>query len=133
MKIKNIFFYLLFGFSIVFSCKENDSYKKDLLSNNQTKIMVACYEVGLRKDTSAVKNLLNKALDPRISHNIRFKGMTVNYSRLMALQQISDYEYDAKIDQFKVDTIATLFYKDWAIARGYIKSASEIDINYLKK
>ena len=71
------------------ACSSSEDYKKDLLSDNQNKIDNACYELDELKDTSAVKPLLTKALDPRISTNLKFKGMSVNYCRLVALKKIS--------------------------------------------
>jgi hypothetical protein len=114
------------------SCTSSEKYKKDLLSDDINKIDNACYELGELKDTSAIKLLLTKALDPRISHNLKFKGMSVNYCRLGALKKISGVEIGRKIDQFRCDTTATQFYLDWAVEHGYLKDRNEVDINYNK-
>jgi len=114
------------------SCTSTEKYKKDLLSNDKDKIDNACYELGELKDTSAVRPLLTKALDPRISHKLKFKGMSVNYCRLTALKKISGADMERRIDQFGPDTAATQFYLDWAVKQGYLKDKNEIEINYNK-
>jgi hypothetical protein len=112
------------------SCNDKDIYKRDLLSNDIDKIDEACFKLGEAKDTSAVKLLLINILDPRMSTNLRYKGMTVNYCRLGALRKIAGTDFGRKIDQFKVDTIATNIYLDWAVRKGYIRNTGEVDIYY---
>jgi hypothetical protein len=133
MQIKNGILFAFIGFLFLSSCSNNVNYKQDLLSGNRDKNITACFELGEKKDTSVVKNLLNKALDPRITHNIKYKGVSVNYAKLMELQKISGYQYRRKITQFQVDTIATLFFIDWALNKEFIKNRNEVDIYYLKK
>jgi hypothetical protein len=119
--------------SILFTeCTSSENYKKDLLSDDKNKIDNACYELGELKDTSAIKPLLTKALDPRISTNLKFKGMSVNYCRLVALKKISGVDIGRKIDQFRPDTAATNFYLDWAVKRGYLNKKNDVDINYYR-
>ncbi|GAB3578771.1 hypothetical protein [Hymenobacter daeguensis] len=128
------YFVLLFsGFAFFVSCTPAAKYKRDLLSDDKTKIDEACYELGEAKDTSAIKLLLTKALDPRISHNLRFYGMTVNYCRLGALKKISGIDNGQKIDRFWPDTAATLFYLNWAVENGYLKDTGEVNIYYYKE
>ncbi len=112
------------------ACTSTDRYKADLLSDDKNKIDKACYELGEAKDISAVKPLLTKALDPRLSTNMEFKGMSVNYCRLTALRKISGADLGRKIDQFGSDTIATLFYLEWAVKHGFLKNRNEVDISY---
>jgi hypothetical protein len=113
------------------SCTSMEEYKKDLLSDDINKIDNACYRLGELKDTSAIKALLTKALDPRISTNLKYKGMSVNYCRLTALKKISGADIGRKIDQFGPDTAATYFYLDWAVKQGYLKDKEEVDVSYL--
>jgi hypothetical protein len=122
----------LSGFILINSCNSTENYKRDLLSDDKNKIDKACFELGEAKDTSAVKLLLTKALDPRISHDIRFKGMSVNYCRLIALKKISGIDIGRKINQFGPDTTATLFYLNWAVKQRHLKDTSEVDISYFK-
>jgi len=113
-----------------YSCTPTRNYKQDLLSNNTSIIDEACYRLGEAKDTSAVKLLFTKILDPRISHDLRFKGMTVNYCRLGALRKI--FGAERKSDQSKVDTAATNYYLDLAVGQGYLKNRNDVDIYYFK-
>lgn len=132
MNIKAIVLSVSTGFLILSSCSNTEEFKQDLLSGNKQKIIKACYKLGEKRDTSAVKNLLYQVLDPRITHNIRFKGVSVNYARLVALQKISGNQYDGKINQSSVDSIATFFFRDWAIEKKYLKDKNEVDIYYFK-
>ena len=125
-------YFILFYF-LLLSCTSREKYKKDLLSNDKTKIDIACFELSELKDTSAIKPLFTKILDPRISTNLRFKGMSVNYCRLGALKKISGVDIGRKIDQFGPDTAATLFYLDWAVKEGFLKNKDEVDIYYQAK
>ena len=117
---------------LLFSCTSTEKYKRDLQSGNINEIDKACFKLGEAKDTSAVKLLLTHILDPRTSTNIHYKGMTVNYCRLVALRKISGVDLGRKINQFWPDTAATLFYLDWAVKNGHIENTSEIDIYYSK-
>jgi hypothetical protein len=133
MNIKTIVLSISTGFLILSSCSNTEEYKQDLLSGDKRKIIEACYELGEKRDTSAVKNLLYQALDPRITHDSRYKGRSINHIRIFALQKISNNQYQRKIDYKHVDTIATLFFRDWAIESKYLKDETEVDIYYLRK
>ena len=130
MRIKNFILVKLIGILVLNSCAHTKNYKQNLLSDDKEKIIQASYELGEIRDTTSVKNLLNKALDPRITHNLKFNGMSVNYSKIRALQKISNNAYKGKINQHEVDTIATIFFRDWAIKNKYLKNKEEIDINF---
>lgn len=98
--------------------------------NHPTTIVKAAYKLGERKDKSSVKPLLTNILDPRMSTNINFKGMTVCYCRLGALKKISNLSPPIELDQFSVDTVAAKFYLNWAIKEKIIHSKEEIDLTY---
>lgn len=111
----------------------NKQLKNDLdYKNHPTSIDQAAYELGRRKDTSAIKSLLQNSLDPRMSTNLKFKGFSVNYFRISALQEISGLALGRKIDQFGPDTSATIFYLNWAIKKGFIKKAADVSLKYLE-
>jgi hypothetical protein len=133
MAFSRVLIPIVFANIILLSCTSREKYKQDLLSDDKTKIDIACFELGELKDTSAVKPLFAKILDPRVSTNLRFKGMSVNYCRLGALKKISGVDIGRKIDQFGPDTAATLFYLDWAVKEGFLKSKDEVDIYYQAK
>jgi len=139
MRLSKIILFFPLGFILHYSCtsiekdkQTKEKYKQDLLSNDMIKIDKACYELGKLKDTSSIKLLFTQILDPRISNDLRFKGMSVNYCRLIALRKISGIDFERKINQFGPDTAATYFYLDWAIKHGYLKSKSDVNIFYIK-
>jgi hypothetical protein len=132
MNIKGITLFISSGFLILFSCTNAKEYIQDLLSGNKQKIIKVCYKLGEKRDASTVKNLLYQVLDPRITHDIRYYGIRINHIRILALQKISNNQYKRKIDFRHVDTIATLFFRDWAIENKYIEDETAVDINYLR-
>jgi hypothetical protein len=112
-------------------CNSNEKYKEDLNpENHPTTIIHAAFALGETKDTSAIKPLLKSILDPRMSTNLRFKGMTVCYCKLASLREITGIESPNKLDQFGQDTAAAKFYLNWAIENGIVKSTDSIDLNY---
>ncbi len=123
---------LISGELLLFSCSSAEKYKQDLLSNNVNKICKASYELGEAKDTSAIKLLLTGILDPRISHDIRFKGMSVAECKLGALRKISKIDFLKIKDTYIPDTVAANIYVDWAVKNGYLKHKNEVDIYYFK-
>ena len=72
MKLSHAIMPLVAVYNIYSSCNSMEKYKRDLLSDNPEKINKACVRLGQAKDKSAVKLLLTKSLDPRISHHFRF-------------------------------------------------------------
>ena len=125
MRNKFIFSVLIISF-LISSCHD---YKKDLESKNKTEIMEACYKLGEARDTSAVKLLLTKIIDWRMSTNFRFKGMTVYQCKVGALKKISGIEV---FYNYKPDTAIANVYLNWAIQKGFIKNKDEIDLYYEK-
>ncbi|MBP6025617.1 hypothetical protein [Ferruginibacter sp.] len=124
------FVYIILFFNLLVSCNRSDQYKSDLNKNNHpTVICKAAYKLGEAKDISAIKPLLNNILDVRMSTNIRFKGMTVCYCKLGALEKITGIKPPFKADQFEIDTFIVNYYVDTLIKKGVI-SAGEVDINY---
>jgi hypothetical protein len=92
--------------------------------------VIAAKKLGDMKDTSSVKLLLTHILDPRMSTHIFYKGISVNYQKLLALEKISGFSMGRPIMRWEVDTTATYFYLDWAVKKHYLKDKYEIDINY---
>jgi hypothetical protein len=126
MRGLSIFFIIL---STV-ACDNTDKYKAILVENGHpNKINDAAFHLGEARDTSAVRLLLTGIADPGISHDIRYKGMSVCYCRLGALKKISGQDFYRRFNQFRVDTEAISFYIDWAIKSGHLRNKADIDIN----
>lgn len=122
--LSGILIYLIFRSS-------NAKLRRDLNSKNHaTTIVQAAYKLGERKDQLAVKPLLLNILDPRMSTNINFKGMTVCYCKLEALKKISSLSPPFELDQFSVDTTDARFYMNWAVKKRIVQSEEEIDLTY---
>ena len=90
---------------------------------------MAAYIIGESRDTAAIKPLLNNILDPRMSTHIKFKGMTVCYAKLMALKKISGRQPGWESEQSKVDTVAAVYYLNWATDENFINTMDEINLN----
>lgn len=120
-----LFIFISFGLLFCCSCGQKKYQKVDLLSDDIVKIDKACFELGEAKDTSAVRLLLNHIKDPRITHNLHFKGASVYQCRIGALRKISGLDFEKKITH-EIDTNAINFYIDWAINNGHIKDRSDI-------
>jgi len=117
-------------FSFVLSCRNmaDFDYMKGIKSNNKDSICISCYQIGERKDSSAVKYLLNSMNDPRVSHNIRLYGMSVYYCRAIALNKISGL--NLKIEQSSMpDTNIIDIFTRWALKEKLISSKDSIDYN----
>lgn len=111
----------------------NAKLRADMDSKNHTTTIIkAAYKLGERKDKLAIKPLLANILDPRVSTNMNFKGMSVCYCKLGALKKISNLSPPIELNQFSVDTIAAKFYLDWAIKEKFIEPGEEIDLTYYK-
>jgi len=128
--LRNIFLITITLLAFV-CCNSIEKYKHDLDSKNHpTNIAKAAYFLGQIKDTGAIGPLLTNVLDPRMSTNLRFKGMTMCYCKLVALRKITGVEPPKKLNQFRQDTSVAEFYLNLAIERGYIKTRDQIDLTY---
>jgi hypothetical protein len=107
-------------------------HKKELLSDDVVTIIRASNHYANSLDTSAVRLLLRKCLDPRTTNDARYKGFSVSYFRLTALHDISGVELGRDIHPTGADTLATMFYLNWAIKNGFVKDAKDADIYYYK-
>ena len=78
------------------SSEELAQYRRDLTSKEVNKICVAAYHLGEAHDTLSVPALLKNLDDPRISHHIQHKGMSVYYCKAGALRKISGLDIEIK-------------------------------------
>lgn len=100
---------------------------KGITSNNKDSIIISCYHIGERKDSSAVKHLLNGINDPRISHHIRHYGMSVYYCRAITLNKISGL--NLKIEQASMPDMKIIdTFIQWALKEKLILSEDSIKV-----
>ena len=112
MKLHHIFFCL-----IILSCNQNiDKGRKEKLwimmkSNNANSIIKAVLEIQNAKDTSMIDAVLYKPDDPRITHTLFHKGMSVYQIKMLALEKITNIAPPKEIT-YEVDTAIINFYID---------------------
>ncbi|WP_124981828.1 hypothetical protein [Nonlabens xiamenensis] len=115
--LKYVFFVFLF-----FSCKD-DYNKKDvekmLNSNNTSQLVEAYYLIGEHKDTSFVKNIFSQIEDVRISHDLKFKGVSVYQSKMIALKKIYNVDPPNPLSK-EVDKSLVDFYREIAANNGHL-------------
>lgn len=90
-------------------------------SNNPDKMVKGFYLIGEKKMTEYVPKIFEGIDDPRISHHINFKGISVYQSKVTALSKISNLEPPRKIT-YKPDTVIVNFYSNWAREKGFLKN-----------
>ena len=83
------------------------------------KICEASYFIGELRDTISVPLLLSDIDDPRISHHIKYKGMSVYYCKAVALKKISGLDIQIKQHSMSDSNLIKQFY-DWAIKTNII-------------
>lgn len=115
---KYIFLSLFF-----FSCNDN-SYNRDevelmLNSDNATQLIKAYYLIGEHKDTTFVKNLFLNIEDVRVSHDLKFKGISVYQSKMIALKKIYKIEFPNSLSK-EVDKSLVDFYREIATNNGHL-------------
>lgn len=115
--MRKILFILL---SIFTCCSQSNRVRSLLTSKDPTdKIKGASY-ITDTKDSIFIHQLFNNINDPRVSHDFRYKGISVYEATIKALGRISDKK-PPKLINYKIDTMNINFYKKWAKENGYVK------------
>lgn len=101
---------------IAMSCNAQKNKKIETLlkSEDATDIILGNYLIGEAHDSSYVWRLLSNTDDSRISHDVRFKGMSVYQSKMVAIKKISNLSPPSPIN-YKPDSIIINFYNTWAV------------------
>lgn len=87
---------------------------------------IACANIDSKDDTVFVKYLLENINDVRITHHIRFKGMSVYQVTVGALKRISGLEPPMSYN-YQYNSRVVRFYHDWAVANNYIENKQAIN------
>lgn len=111
-------FNILFLIAFALGC---DSYSRKevdrlLESDRPGDLVKAYYLIGEKKDTLYIPTILQNASDPRITHDVEFKGNSVYQSKMTALKKISGLTPPRQIT-YKPDTLVIQFYRKWAATR----------------
>lgn len=114
------YFFCLLIIAIIFlSCDNNKEIEHLLNSENATQIIKGCSKIDNENDTIFISLILNNPYDIRISHDYRFKGLTVHKAKIRAMERISGLKPPNQVT-FSADTANVEFYKKWAKDQGYI-------------
>ena len=110
------------------SCgKESESKMLNgLKSCDKDSICIASYYFGEQKDRSVIKHLLTGIEDSRISHDIRHKGMSVYYCKMVALRKISGMNINVT-EREKPDSKKIQKFIDWAVENQLIGAEENIN------
>jgi hypothetical protein len=108
---------LIYFFCIVmfFSCsyptddKRREIQWKMMRSNNIDEIMEATLQIQRAQDTAMLDAIFYRCDDPRVTHNINRKGMSVYQVKMNALKQLTGISPPKQIS-YKVDTSIINFY-----------------------
>ncbi len=115
--------------SLIFlSCvKESESKMLNgLKSCDKDSICIASYYYGEHKDRSVVRDLLTGIEDSRISHDIRNKGMSVYYCKMVALRKISELNINVT-EREKPNLKKIQKFIDWAIENKLIGKEENVN------
>lgn len=115
--------YVLFYFVLFCSCTSSSRQEKVrslLESDDQTEVIEGCNELKTVKDTMFVSAILLDPYDQRISHNLKFKGISVYQAKMNALRRISNLNPPNKVN-YLLDSTNVLFYLNWARTQKLIK------------
>jgi hypothetical protein len=82
-------------------------------SNNTDNLVRAFYKIGEARDSFFISQILSASDDPRISHDLKFKGISVYQSKMIALKKISGLSPPEEIT-YKPDSAIINFYCKWS-------------------
>jgi hypothetical protein len=97
---------------LILSCNNynKDKIRNMLNSEDKNDQMEAIYLIGENRDSLFVDDLLKMAYDPRISHKLKFLGMSIHQGCIGALKRITKQAPPNKIG-YEVDSVNINFYK----------------------
>lgn len=80
-----------------------------LQSQNKDDIILGAFKAGESRKERFVPLLLMKCNDPRISHHLKFKGISVYQAKMIALKKISHLQPPATINSNPDSTIINFY------------------------
>jgi|GEM_PF-3350922 hypothetical protein len=112
MKLYKILLILL----ILQACRQISINRKNDLwvmvkSNNVDSIIDATIEIQEAKDTSMFSAILYKPDDPRITNNLKYKGLSVYQIKMQALKLMTGLNPPKQIT-YNIDTTIINFYRN---------------------
>jgi len=129
MIYKNIIWTLtILLFSSCYKKRDASNLREMLNSNDIEKIIEASNYIGKNKDTNMVADLLKNSLDPRISHDIRYYGISVFKAKMSVMKDLTLMNSPKQIS-YKPDSLIFEFYYNVSKKRGWIKNNECISLN----
>lgn len=108
-----ILFLITLAFAIGCGSYSRKEVDRLLESDRPGDLIKAYYLIGEQKDTLYIPTILRNANDPRITHDLEFKGNSVYQHKMIALKKISGLTPPTKIT-YKPDSLVIQFYRKWA-------------------
>ena len=93
------------------SCNHTDDIVTLLNSEETNDVILGAFKAGKSGNIKYIPLLIENADDRRMSTDIKFKGVTVYQSKMIALKKIYKKEPPAKIT-YKVDSSVIIFFKN---------------------
>jgi len=109
---------ILIGFMLfVVACSNKESYnrkevEKLISSDDPSDLVNGYFQIGEHQDTTFLLQLTLDMYDPRITHEAKFKGMSVYQSKMIALKKISGLNPPIEIS-YSPDSTIVNFYCSW--------------------
>lgn len=98
----------------------NEEIKSKIDSDIIDEIIEGYYIVGEKRKTEFIPDMYENPLDSRISHNIKFYGMSIYQSKMIAMKKISKLTPPHDIT-YSADSTVINFYYRWAVNSNYLK------------
>jgi hypothetical protein len=108
--MKNIIYMVIF--STLLGCNSQTEIEELIKKNTTDSYVLASYKIGERKDTAFIDFLFNELNDSRISHDVRFKGISVYQGKVTALMKMSGFRPPVSITN-EPDSVVIKFYTEW--------------------
>ncbi len=109
---------------IIISCNSNrvsrDEMRQMINSPDATTVIKGFWLIGEARDSSFVNDIFSDVNDSRISHHMRFYGMSVYQEKMAAIKKITKI-YPPRQITSDPDSAIVSFYNEIAKKRGWIK------------
>lgn len=98
-------------FLLTLSCNKDQKIERLLNSEDKQDLIEGAFEAGKSGNKKFIPLLLKNANDPRITHNLHFKGMSVYQSKMNALKKILKQQPTADITSEPDSTVIKFYIK----------------------
>lgn len=89
-------------------------------SDKKIEVIKAINYIADHHQTHMVKYLLTDAMDPRIIHDLRYKGMSIYQIKMGAMERLTGIKSVKEIT-YQPDSTVFKFYLDIVLKKGWMK------------